>query len=44
MARLALHTLVEIYGLEPSARVGCKLFLDDPATASREPHDGHQGP
>jgi hypothetical protein len=44
MARLALRTLVEIYGLEPSARVGCKLFLDDPATASREPHDGHQGP
>ena len=43
MARLALRTLEEIYALEPTTRVWCKLFLDDPATASREPHDGHQG-
>ncbi len=30
MARLAMQTLVEIYGLPPTERVGLKLWLDDP--------------
>lgn len=33
MARLAVRTLVEIYGFEPTTRVWCKLFLEDPAAA-----------
>jgi hypothetical protein len=36
MARLALRTLVEIYGLEPNARVWCKLFLEDPAECGQD--------
>lgn len=35
MARLALCTLAEIYGLEPTAPVWCSLFLGDPASAER---------
>jgi len=30
MARLAMQTLVEIYGLAPRERVGFELWLDDP--------------
>lgn len=30
MARLAMRTLVEIYGLAPTERVGFELWLDDP--------------
>ena len=30
MARLALQTLVEIYGFAPTERVAFKLWLDDP--------------
>ncbi len=31
MARLAVRTLVEVYGLEPTAPVRCELSLGDPA-------------
>lgn len=35
MARLALRTLVQIYGLEPTAPVSYELLLEDPAPAER---------